>query len=373
MKAKSTFSLKDQLFNAAKVAYLAELLVAAAPDFPAAQFQQEVVDAFPQLELKERIAHIAARLHAHLPADYLSALAILLRALPERLDPTKTDDDFGDFIFAPLGHFVALYGCEARYLAASLAGLREMTMRFSAENPIRYFINAFPVETMAFLNDCADSDNYHVRRLASEGTRFKLPWAQKIGIDYREPLPILDKLFCDKTRYVTRSVANHLNDISKIAPDLVVETLARWQASEQQSASEMAFITRHSLRTLVKKGDNAALALLGYGAVPDITIANFNTSTPDVRIGEAFQFSLDVISHSDQSLMVDYLMDFAEGGRKVFKLKQVAVGAGETVKIRKKHPMRLMTTRRLYAGTHTITLQINGQMFDMLTFELLVE
>lgn len=372
MKAKTTFSLKDQLFNPDKVAYLANQFSQVYPDFRSAQFQQEIVTAFPTLELKERITHIAHRLHAHLPSDYLVALDIVLRALPEKLDPEKRDDDFGEFIIAPLGHFVAIYGCEVQYLAVSLDGLREITMRFSAENAIRYFINAFPKQTMTFLHNCADSENYHVRRLASEGTRPRLPWAQKIVIDHRDPLPILDKLFADKTRYVTRSVANHLNDISKTDPDLVIETLIKWRDSGLQTADEISFITRHALRTLVKKGNHDALTLLGFGAIPDITIANFTTSTPQVVIGTALQFSLDVNSHRHQNLLIDYVMDFAggKGGRKVFKLKQLEMDANQSVEIRKRHPMRLMTTRQLYAGTHTITLQVNGQTFDSLTFEL---
>ena len=375
MKAKSTFSLKDQLFNPEKVNYLANLFVAAHPEFPADTFQQTVVRAFPQLELKERIAHIAACLHACLPQDYPTALAIILRALPPQLDPTKTDDDFGDFIISPLNHYVAVYGCSAENLTLSLNALREITKRFSAEDAIRAFINAFPDETMAFLRNCSADDNYHVRRLASEGTRAKLPWAQKLTIHYRAPLPILDALYADNTRYVTRSVANHLNDISKLDPDLVVQTLTRWQQRGQQTEKEMAFIAKHSLRTLVKRGNQDALALLGFGATPEVTISDFNTSTPLVTIGEAFQFSLTIQSHKAQNVMIDYVMLFASDGkkkqgRKVFKLKQLELAAGEVIKIKKKHPMRLMTTRRLYEGQHEITLQLNGQAFGSLSFDL---
>lgn len=373
-KATSTFSLKDHLFNPEKVAYLADLLTTAFADFPSAEFQQAVVSAFPQLELKARIAHIAVCLRERLPSDYLAALEIILRALPPKLDPSKTDDDFGDFIIAPLNHFVALYGCSAEFLTPSLNALREITMRFSAEDAIRYFINAFPDETFDFLIQCAADENYHVRRLASEGTRAKLPWSQKLIVHYSRPLPILDALYADKTRYVTRSVANHLNDISKLDPDLVVATLARWQQSEQQNAKEMAFILKHSLRTLIKQGNQDALALLGFGDAPDVTITDFTTSTPHVQIGEAFIFSVTIQAHKPQKLMVDYVMLFASNGkkrgRKVFKLKQLELATGQTVTIKKKHPMRLMTTRRLYAGTHEITLQLNGQASGVLQFEL---
>ncbi|MEM7112915.1 MAG: DNA alkylation repair protein [Chloroflexota bacterium] len=375
MKAETTFSLKDQLFNPEKVAYLADLIQAVHPEFAHNAFCEAVTAVFPTLELKQRIDHISTMLHKHLPPDYPVALGILLRALPPELDPSKTDDDFGDFIIAPLSHFVATYGCTAEHLSRSLSGLREITKRFSAEDAIRSFINAFPEETMAFLAKCTQSDNYHVRRLASEGTRPKLPWSQKLLIDYHQPLSILDALFADPTRYVTRSVANHLNDISKLDPALVIDTLSRWQQSGAQQEKEMAFIVRHATRTLVKKGNLDALKLMGFGEEPDITIIDFATTTPQVVVGDAFLFSLTIEANKPQKLLVDYLMTFAsdgkKAGQKVFKLKQLELKAGQSVTLRKKHPMRLMTTRRLYAGEHQITLQVNGKPFGSLTFDLL--
>ncbi|MEM7032280.1 MAG: DNA alkylation repair protein [Chloroflexota bacterium] len=277
---------------------------------------------------------------------------------------------------APLSQFVAQYGCTADYLMASLNALREMTKRFSVEGPIRFFINDFPEETMAFLTDCAQDDNYHVRRLASEGTRPKLPWAQKLTIPYQHPLPILEMLYTDQTRYVTRSVANHLNDISKLEPQLVVETLKRWQGgSQMQLEKEMTYISRHALRTLIKQGNLDALALIGFGEAPEITITDFETSTPQVVIGEAFMFSLQIQAHKTQKLAIDYVMTFAtdtnKNPQKVFKLKEVELEVDKAITINKKHPMRLMTTRRLVTGEHTITLQINGQPFGSLTFDLL--
>lgn len=374
MKAKSSFSLKDQLFNSKKVDYLAALIAQVDADFSQAAFHQDVVIAFPGLELKERITHMTACLQQHLPDDYPEALAIILRSLPPELDPTKTDDDFGDFIFAPLSLFVAVHGCTPDHLDISLTALKEITKRFSAEYAIRYFINTFSEATFEFLNDCAKDDNYHVRRWASEGTRPKLPWAQKLTTDYRKPLPILDALYADRTRYVTRSVANHLNDISKTDPVLVMDTLQRWTASQQQAGLEMAFITKHALRSLVKQGNPDALKLLGFKTKPEITIANFSTTTPTVRVGSAFEFSLDICSHQQQKLVVDYLMYFASDGRKqpqkVFKIKQLDLARDETVTLHKRHPMRLMTTRRLTLGVHKIVLQVNGQPFDSLTFEL---
>jgi 3-methyladenine DNA glycosylase AlkC len=376
MKAQSTFSLKDQLFNAEKVDYLATLLEGVFPDFGGEAFRASVLSAFPVLELKERIAHITATLHTCLPPRYRDALAIILEALPPELDPNRTDDDYGDFIFAPFSLFVATYGRTAEHLEVSLDALRHITKRFSAEDAVRYFLNAFPAETLDFLRECAGDDNYHVRRLASESSRPLLPWAQRLTIDYREPLPILDVLFSDGTRYVTRSVANHLNDISKLDPELVVETLRRWRDDHQQTPAEMQFITKHALRTLVKRGHVEALELIGFGGEPDVTIVELATNTPQVRIGEAFRFSLTLTANSRQKLLLDYLMKFAGDGRvtrqKVFKLKQVELDAQQSISLAKAHPMRLMTTRRLQAGEHQITLLVNGIPQGTLVFDLVV-
>lgn len=376
MKAETTFSLKDQLFNPDRVAYLTDLILSAYPSFSGDAFQEDVVSKFPELELKQRVEHISTMLHKYLPDAYPEALQILVDALPPKLDPTLKDNDFGQFILGPLSTFVATYGCTEEHLQKSLDALKEMTQRFSVEFAIRFFINAFPEVTLEHLQSWSEDDNYHVRRLTSEGTRPKLPWAPKININYTQPLSILDNLYYDDTRFVTRSVANHLNDISKVDPDLVVETLKRWQKSNKQEAKEMAYITRHALRTLIKQGNRAALEVLGYGDKPDLEITAFESHTPSVVVGDAFEFTLTLKSNKKQNLLIDYLMHFAapegskKAGKKVFKLKMLTLEEGKTFTIRKKHPMRLMTTRRLYEGQHQIFLQINGYEMGKLTFDL---
>ena len=176
------FSLKDHLFNAEKVAFLANAILTVYPSFEKKAFEKEIMEAFPQLELKERIAHIRQCLRKYLPSDYRKAVAVILKALPLPLNENLNDDDFGDFIHAPYNDFVAHYGCDAENLTFSLAALKEMTKRFSAEDSIRFFINAFPNETMKTLLEWTKASNYHVRRLCSEGSRPKLPWSQKINI-----------------------------------------------------------------------------------------------------------------------------------------------------------------------------------------------
>jgi 3-methyladenine DNA glycosylase AlkC len=368
---KEKFSLKDHLFNATKVALIANSIKNVYP-----VFEKDVLAAFPQLELKERIAHIRECLRKYLSADYRAAVGILLKALPEPLNENLTDDDFGDFIYAPFHDFVAHYGCTEADLVFSLAALREMTKRFSAEDAIRYFINAFPKETLKTLNDWTKDSNYHVRRLCSEGTRPKLPWSQKIVISPDDALPILNALFADKTRYVTRSVANHLNDIAKIQPETVLTTLKTWRESGKQTAVEMAFITKHALRTLVKDGHSEALELLGVGDSSGITVNDLEHGK-SVKIGESLAFSFNLHSEQAKNVVVDYIVHFQSkqgtlSNKKVFKLQTFDIEAHKVVSITKRHVFRAeMTTRTLYAGVHKIEIQVNGSVLAGFEFDLL--
>ncbi len=369
------FSLKDHLFNEVKVKKLAKDIKTVYPAFAEREFARIVVEEFPRLELMQRIAHISAMLRRYLPQDYLEALKILVSSLPVPCDPTKSDDDFGEFIYAPYGHFVSEYGCEKKYLEESLAAIKEITQRFSCEWAIRNFLNNFPKETFAELKRWTKDSHYHVRRLCSEGTRPNLPWAKKVKITHADTLPLLEHLYTDKTRYVTRSVANHLNDIAKTEPELVVSTLKRWQERGKQTESEMKFILKHSLRTLVKQGNKDALALLGHGSTK-VILESFVIETPNVKIGGALQFScvLQSTDKTPQDFIVDYIIDFKKANgahaQKVHKLKMVRLKPKEKVMLIKKHPLRLMTTRTLYPGEHKVTLQVNGKVFDTYTFVL---
>ncbi len=371
------FSLKDELFNPKKVRQIASEIKAVYTSFKQDSFEKEVTEKFDELELKERIFHISSMLKKYLPTNYVEATNILLQALPCELDPKRTDDDFGEFIYASYSDFVATFGCSESYLEFSLKALREMTKRFSVEYAIRDFINQFPVESFEMLKACSLSENYHERRLASEGCRPKLPWGKRLTTPYTKPMSLLDTLYKDKTRFVTRSVANHLNDISKLDAPLVIEKLKEWKKAEEQDEKEMQFILSHSLRTLVKDGNIEALALLGYNPNPAIEVKNFKIECLKVKVGESLEFSFEIEAKKDESLMVDYVLYFqTKAGKlnpKVHKIKKLNLKTAEIKTISKKHPFKAnMTTRKLYAGEHKLVLQINGQTYNEVVFELLV-
>ena len=372
---KEKFSLKDELFNPTKVNLIACEIKQVYSLFKQKEFEQKVIEKFPTLELKERINHIRDMLVKYLPNDFKKATTILLKALPPELCSLKQDDDFGDFIYAPYAEFVTLKGCTKEYVDFSLDALCEITKRFSVEFAIRDFINNFPNETLQMLKKCSLSENYHQRRLASEALRIKLPWAKKINLDYKLSIEVLENLYFDKTRYVTRSVANHLNDISKIDAPLVLKTLKQWQKSNRQDKKEMDFIISHALRTLIKQGDKDTLIFLGYKTDPSIKIKNFTLSKTKIIIGEALEFAFEIQANKKENLIIDYILYFrTKSGNlnpKVHKIKKLSINPKESIKITKKHPFRAnMSTRKLYIGEHKIELQINGKIYECLEFEL---
>jgi 3-methyladenine DNA glycosylase AlkC len=369
------FSLKDELFHKEKIYKIASEIKETYLAFKKDAFIEDVLSKFPELELKERLSHIAKTLRVYMPSNYRESTTWLLVSLPLELNPLKTDNDFGDFIYASYAEFILIHGCNKEDIEFSLEALAEMTKRFSVEFAIRDFINEFPIETLKMLDKCSVSVNYHQRRLASEGTRPRLPWGKNILLDYRKSVKILDNLFYDKTRFVTRSVANHLNDIAKIDASLVIETLKRWKDSHKQNEKEMDFILHHSLRTLVKEGNVEALELLGYSKNLAIKIENFSLNRAKIKVGEALDFSFNISTSRAENLIIDYIVFFkTKTGKlstKVYKLKKIQMKKDEFLRLSKKYLFKAnQTTRKLYAGNHKIALQINGKVYKEANFSL---
>ena len=373
--SKKKFSLKDELFNPVKVEKIALEIQTIYPLFDKNSFKKTTLDKFPQLQLKERISHIATTLHIYLPSNYKKALSILLDSLPQALDTKKTDNDFGDFIYATYAEFVRIYGCTKESINTSLDALKTISQRFSVEFAIRDFINNFPMQTLQMLEECSLSSNYHLRRLASEGLRPNLPWGKKITIDYHTPLLYLEKLYYDPTRYVVRSVANHLNDISKIDSTLVISTLNQWKASKKQKSQEMEYLITHALRTLLKNGDKQALELLGYTTNPSIEVSDFTLSHKSIKIGESLELEFAITATQKSQLLINYTLGFrTKSGKlspKVYKIKKLTLQKDESITLYKKHLFKpAMSTRTFYSGEQQLLLQINGKVYANETFIL---
>ncbi|HZM84308.1 MAG TPA: DNA alkylation repair protein [Candidatus Limnocylindrales bacterium] len=357
--------LKDQLFHRGKVALIAAQIHAVHRAFRRDAFVEQATERLAQLELKQRIAWIADCLRTHLPRDYRRAVNVLLGSLPAPCDPERTDGEFGDFIYATYSEFVAQRGRGDRDLEFSLAALKEITTRFSAEDAIRTFINAFPDRTMATLLAWTGDEHYHVRRLCSEGSRPRLPWARRLALPATAAIPILDRLFDDRTRFVTRSVANHLNDITKTDPDAVVQILRRWRDSGRQPPREMDYIVRHATRSAIKAGHPPTLALLGVSTGPHVTISEIMVPR-HVDLDTELAFSVGLLAEEDAKVVVDYMLYFPGPSgeitrRKIYKLRQLTLLAGRQVNLTKRHPLQAnMTTRKIYPGRHELEILING-------------
>lgn len=375
---KSGFSLADQLFNEQSVSQIAKDYAAAIPGFDGVDFTREVVAGFPERALIERMDWIADCLERRLAEDFPTMADQLEAAMPPELDPNLTDDDFGQFVHAPPGYLAVRHGLDHHHQRA-LDLIYENTKRFSMEWPIRAFLNRWPEDTLERLNQWVRDENYHVRRLVSEGTRPKLPWAKKLDMEVTTPLPYLDILHADPTRYVTRSVANHLNDIAKTHPDLVVETLKRWHKAAQQSPKELNWMTRHALRTLIKQGHVGAMALLGYNADAPVKLDQLTLSQNQIKAGDALVFDLELSAPADGPdlpVIVDYVIHFQKAAGKispkVFKLKQAVLKAGTSQQFQKKHVLKAdATTFKLHPGAHKLVIQVNGRALGDAEFNVI--
>lgn len=351
--------LKDSLCSRALVETIADHISVVYLDFQRQQFIEDAFSAFPSLELKARITHIADMFQKYLPDDYQQSLQILRDSLKGKAESTG-------FIYIAYCEFVSTYGCEQQHLQLSFDALGQFTAHGSAEFAIRVFLNAFPAEAYAQMKQWSVSTDYHQRRLVSEGIRPTLPWGKNIAMDYRDAVKILDDLYADTERYVTRSVANHLNDVSKKDPALVLEIFQKWKASRKQNSKEMDYMIKHSLRTLIKQGHPGTMQFLGYSLDPSIEVSHLNIKNTSLQLGEALEFSFEVTAQQDESLMIDFIIIFprlnGKSSAKVFKLKQLQLSSGKTISLSKKHVLKLMTTRKLYTGKHVLKIQINGNV-----------
>jgi 3-methyladenine DNA glycosylase AlkC len=226
---------------------------------------------------------------------------------------------------------------------------------------------------MAQMLAWAKHDSEDVRRLASEGSRPRLPWGISIPALKRDPspiLPILDTLRHDPSETVRRSVANNLNDISRDHPELTIDVLRRWQ----DGTPDVSEITHHALRTLIKQGHPEALNLLGYSHGAEVTVRNLRVEPATIPMGGEVRFSFDIVStgQTAQELMIDYVVCFMKANGKqnpkVFKLAKRTISPGESMAISRTQSFRPITTRKYYPGDHSIAPKINGQVYDAVSF-----
>ena len=367
------------LIDAALVRASAAHLARAWPAFDTRRFTTLATRGLAALEMKARAMHIASALEATLPQDFGTAAGVIEAALApaaehERLGELRLGEaGLAGWVVWPLGEYAVRRGMAEPERALAL--LEALTQRFSAEFALRPFIAAHPALAFETLARWAAHPNVHVRRLASEGSRPRLPWGlrlQALVADPRPVLPLLQRLQDDPSAYVRRSVANHLNDIAKDHPALV----AAWLEEHLPGAGpERRALLRHASRTLVKQGDARVLAAWGLGR-PLRGQASLAVSPSRVRLGGAVELQVTLRSTAAQAqrLVLDLVVHHVKAdGRtspKVFKgwtLELPARGQCERVK---RHALRPISTRRYFSGRHRVELQANGRVVAAADFEL---
>lgn len=229
------------------------------PDFDKSSFVQNVDSGVAPLELKDRVELIADELYRTLGADYTRNITLLTRILgPENKEETGMFKEF--YWVMPIAKYVEKYGLED--LETSMTIILEITKRNTSEYTIRPFIEKYTEQILAYMLEWSKDKNKHVRRLASEGGRPRLPWANKIQLFIDDPaplLPILENLKDDTSKYVQKSVANCLNDILKDNPETAKSIIKEWAV---RPTKERKWIIKHALRNLIKKGDEWAIRLV---------------------------------------------------------------------------------------------------------------
>jgi len=345
-------------------------------EFNISSFVNSITPRLNPLSLSERSQLICSELYNHLPKDYPKALNILLHSFNPEMKTTDLQE-FKGFYFMPIANYVSLFGLEKEYFHLSINALIEITKRFTSENAIRPFIRKYPKETFQYLHQWTNYENVHVRRLVSEGTRPKLPWASPLREFQKDPSPVLElleKLKEDTELYVRRSVANNLNDIAKDHPDLVVETLTRWNKTNHKGTQ---WIIGHASRTLLKQGHPKALELLGYPQNIQINVINLRVNQSTCQLGDEIEFSFEIKSSSanKQNLMVDFIVHYMKANGKtapkIFKLSKKSIPANRCVRFNKKISFKPISTRKYYFGRHEIEIQINGMKYGKVEFEVI--
>ncbi|MGE4249907.1 MAG: DNA alkylation repair protein [Parvibaculaceae bacterium] len=325
------------------------------------------------LELKERASHIATAMHRCLPAEFPAAAKIVAAALGPEAPPTG-ENGMGVLRYMPHDSFIERFGLDHPQDAFRLQ--EEVTRRFSCEYSIRAYLSRYPDLTYARMLAWATSGDTHLRRLASEGMRPRLPWGRRLPGLISDPAPVitvLELLKDDPERYVQRSVANNVNDISKDHPELAVALCARWLPDAPPAR---LWIIRHAMRHLVKKGHPGALQLMGAGRPPEIRIESITLSPARLKIGDRMRFSVDIVSNARdaQDLVVDFVIFYLKArgnvSPKVFKLATISLAAGERATLKSSLSFADMTTRKHYPGSHRLALQVNGTAFELAVFDL---
>lgn len=361
--------LKD-MFSVSFFDELSEAAKSTLPKFNKNKFLALIYDdAWEAKALKERVRHIAQCLQHFMPTEFNQSSTTLLQ-LTDELQKQRSGAGGFEFMFLP--DFVQLFG--QHDYKNSIRCIERITQFISCEYAIRPLIMRYEKQAIPQLITWSKHKNHHVRRLASEGSRPRLPWGMALPSYKKDPspiLPILHQLKNDPSEYVRRSVANNLNDIAKDNPDVVLKLAKEWKGVSEQTDA----VIKHGCRTLLKQGHAHVLSYFGLNS-SQITVTNFSITTPQINVGQYLEFRFDVSNNSTkvQTLRLEYAVHYlrnnGQHNKKVFKISERLFEPNEQQAITRKQSFKPITTRKFYPGTQRLSIIVNGKEFETLAFEL---
>ena len=358
-------SLKD-LYSPSYISLLASCLQEVQKNFPTQEFTEAIFNKeWKRKELKQRMRHISCTLGLFLNGTYPQNISVL----EEVFFKMNSAYALENMIFQD---YVEVYGLDD--FTISMKALASFTQGSSSEFAIRQFILRYEKKTMEQMRMWALSSNEHIRRLASEGCRPRLPWAialQGYKADPSEVLSVLELLKDDEALYVRKSVANALNDISKDHPELVRTLAKNWFRANKNRH----WLVKHGCRTLLKQGDKEVLSLFGFKPVNKLELNAFNCSK-QVNKGETFffEFTLNSLEGHLGKLRIEYALEFVrlreKSSKKVFKISEGDFLEKKKV-LKKSYSFKAISTRKYYLGEHKLFIIVNGEVLHEVGFELI--
>ncbi|KAA5539122.1 DNA alkylation repair protein [Adhaeribacter rhizoryzae] len=349
---------------------LADSLQAEVSGFNKTTFLRQIfTPAFATMEWKQRLKHTTQVLHTFFPVVFPESVALLPRII-NRLKADGFREGRLEFMFLP--DYIETYGLHD--FDNAVHALEFTTQYISCEFAVRPFLLKYGERMMQQMLQWSSHPSSSVRRLASEGSRPRLPWGLGVPALKKDPspiLPILENLKNDPSESVRRSVANNLNDISKDHPELVLHLAATWK----NTTPETNAILKHACRTLLKQSHPAALSHFGLAST-QLEVSGFEVLTPQVSIGSNLEFRFVVQNKADtaRTIRLEYALYYRKHkgqlSKKVFKISERIYGPGEMAVIVRKQSFRTITTRTFYVGEHQVAVLVNGQETKTQTFTL---
>jgi len=340
---------------------LSGVLTKVLPEFGSVKFNQMIFnDHFAGYELKQRMHHTAEVLHHFMPADFGAAI-IALKSIIHELREQGIKEQSIEFMFLPA--YIEIYGLDDYNSAVD--GFEFVTQYTSCEFAVRPFILRYSAQMLAQMLAWTKHESRHVRRLASEGSRPRLPWAMALPELKNDPtplLPILTALKYDDCEVVRRSVANNLNDIAKDNSDVVVHVATQWLGDNAPTDK----LVKHACRTLLKQAQPEIMALFGFKQ-DQIKLTAMAIATPIVKVGDKlnFNFTIENTSAQAQKLRLEYGLYYLKKNgtlaRKVFKITERVIAGNTQEQITRHQSFKVISTRVFHLGTHKLSIIINGQ------------